>query len=837
MERSEDNCDEEYMRKFLEQSKENALPKIDGVDWSVCLPNHSPLINYLIHESYMTHTYIIPHTAYLEMLKSKSGLDSFTHKHIDMKEITLGVSSEEEINEFLSWAVFNNSNDQRDFPTHLISLDVEEIKIRNKDYEALIKAHKERRELPDPPKKPKELKITAPSYFAKNCHQLATKIIFGNGLTWFASIRFPWKVKTSKDGSLKYILPILDIKKSDPALSLLMSLGVYVGHGVINDRNGIQDELFNLYNIEITLPTAIEIDALTTLAGWNFPKSDLFTTNLICNGTLLNKRVSCADGKWPLELKDLPSPLLTYLIGDVRYGFITSTVFLAIIMRNLFPDPEICCNILEIDQREWTDFIVTFIVRNLSETNVNSHVKASATTRKDLFLSLREYENTSEGRQMCEDPPDRIVKFAKLIPDWSTVVHGGPRYLHIVRQFFVSQYETMKKMDTSHPKVKARFNREVDQSFLGAVYFNRNPIPYPHELPGAKEPGLICWPEFADTVFKLDPKLISNEDLFKLAEATGRHVQDGVIEAIRLDPTLLYKMTKHMNKIDLQTYEYRIWWEKTAFFDKIQIMYARATGIISFKVEQIEKITQKKQEYVFEEQMKAKSGNNREHFKDVCAVLNNRVTQEVPCKPRTSVQGDLYQANHGKNYWKNKKKRMNKKMKKDALRGVTTDQSKFKPKHDLRDYIGPRDQATSHDSRRLDYCHSGPSLEHESSSHEPAQDDQEEIEVPEIRIIRYIGSPDHEQISREVIELDVGIPDTPRSDRPPVGFSNRSKSKSKKKKKNSKSGEKISMSPKGEGYFDDTEEDDYYHYDHKQQEEDELMFRAVRESGVKFKKY
>merc|ERR1712098_1040475 len=119
---------------------------------------------------------------------------------------------------------------------------------------------------------------------------------------------------------------------------------------------------------------------------------------------------------------------------------------------------------------------------------------------------------------------------------------------------------------------------------------------------------------------------------------------------------------------------------------------------------------------------------------------------------------------------------MNKKMKKDALRGVTTDQSKFKPKHDLRDYIGPRDQATSHDSRRLDYCHSGPSLEHESSSHEPARDDQEEIEVPEIRIIRYIGSPDHEQISREVIELDVGIPDTPRSDRPPVGFSNRSKS-------------------------------------------------------------
>ena len=116
-------------------------------------------------------------------------------------------------------------------------------------------------------------------------------------------------------------------------------------------------------------------------------------------------------------------------------------------MRNLFPDPEICCNILEIDQREWTDFIITFIVRHLSETNVNPHVKASATTRVDLFLSLREYENTPEGRQMCGNPPDHIVKFAKLIPDWPTVVHGGPRYLHIVRQFFISQYETMKKMD------------------------------------------------------------------------------------------------------------------------------------------------------------------------------------------------------------------------------------------------------------------------------------------------------------------------------------------------------------------------------------------------------
>ena len=108
---------------------------------------------------------------------------------------------------------------------------------------------------------------------------------------------------------------------------------------------------FAVYFVENPDDTCLPLNKDFILKNPIQAKSDMFTTNLICNGGLLNKVISCADGKWCLPLEDLPAPFKAYLIGDVRYGYITSNILLAIIIQDLFPDPEVCCNLLELDQK------------------------------------------------------------------------------------------------------------------------------------------------------------------------------------------------------------------------------------------------------------------------------------------------------------------------------------------------------------------------------------------------------------------------------------------------------------------------------------------------------
>ena len=60
-------------------------------------------------------------------------------------------------------------------------------------------------------------------------------------------------------------------------------------------------------------------------------------------GTVLNKTVLTGDDLWGLPWADLPPSLLVYGIGDIRFGYICYSVLAGIILRVLFPEPDIVC--------------------------------------------------------------------------------------------------------------------------------------------------------------------------------------------------------------------------------------------------------------------------------------------------------------------------------------------------------------------------------------------------------------------------------------------------------------------------------------------------------------
>ena len=68
-------------------------------------------------------------------------------------------------------------------------------------------------------------------------------------------------------------------------------------------------------------------------------------------GTVLNKTLSTGDDLWGLPWAELPPGLQVYGIGDIRFGYICDSVLARIIMRDLFPEPDIVCRILKTEQR------------------------------------------------------------------------------------------------------------------------------------------------------------------------------------------------------------------------------------------------------------------------------------------------------------------------------------------------------------------------------------------------------------------------------------------------------------------------------------------------------
>ena len=82
-------------------------------------------------------------------------------------------------------------------------------------------------------------------------------------------------------------------------------------------------------------------------------------------GTVLNKNESLGDYLWGLPWAELPSNLQVYGIGDIRFRYICYSVLAGIMIRDLFPEPEIVCKILSAEQGGVVCWILEWIVKSL----------------------------------------------------------------------------------------------------------------------------------------------------------------------------------------------------------------------------------------------------------------------------------------------------------------------------------------------------------------------------------------------------------------------------------------------------------------------------------------
>ena len=258
--------------------------------------------------------------------------------------------------EFTDWVWKRIEENQDEMPTNAISLDVEDIVVTFYDYVRMVQPEWQGKQLA----LAKDLNIFTDEEaemlkgYTDRKINLPAKIMFGDGITWAGIISLP-----IHKASGAYVYTCNKIQRS--IVNLLNSLPVCYGLGIRNDVLTVQDVFTRLSGEEVKMKGFIQLDALAILSGWQFKYKHMTAMSMIMLGSTMNKVVSQGDGKWGLRYRDLPHSLKAYAIADLKFGYMTYNVFLACLMRELFPDPEICCRFSECGQRRYVTWFCSYI--------------------------------------------------------------------------------------------------------------------------------------------------------------------------------------------------------------------------------------------------------------------------------------------------------------------------------------------------------------------------------------------------------------------------------------------------------------------------------------------
>ena len=104
----------------------------------------------------------------------------------------------------------------------------------------------------------------------------------------------------------------------------------------------------------------VDLALRSAAAGFKLQARNMTTLGVQVIGT-----VSTGDDLRGLPWADLPPSLQVYGIGDIRFGYICYSVLAGIILRDLFPEPDIVCKTLKTEQRGAVSWILEWIVKSL----------------------------------------------------------------------------------------------------------------------------------------------------------------------------------------------------------------------------------------------------------------------------------------------------------------------------------------------------------------------------------------------------------------------------------------------------------------------------------------
>ena len=516
--------DQDYMATFLSNTKLDALV-FDSARYSrrQLMPNYCSLLDFVVADSQREDSWCVskvraPPIELFESMQKTKGLSLDLLDQVTVKEIKVGSESEESIHRIVNWVITQWDRDQTECPTGLMSMDVEAIQVLKSDYDRVIKSAAD--ELSDP-------------LYIKNLHgrkiekgsstQLPVKFMFGNGTTWALMVSLI--VKPVSNGQFQVIPP----RFQPTLLKYLKKFPRMVGVGIRSDVSQCEELIRSTSDHGFKFKGCIDISCFAVLAGWSMKFFNMQALSVQALGAVLNKSVSCGDNQWGCEWADIPKPLQVYCLGDVKFGHQAIVLFLTILLRDFFPDPDVVLSFLRTDAHSFMALFSDWMADALQDTEVVPTDLGQAKTRRELVFSIR---HRLQNGSLASSPPSRVAILAEIMGPWPSITYGGPRFLHQVRRHFLLQCDILKEAAVPNWEIMMPYHINVRMR-TAAAYGVPGLSGLDYSIPVDKhKSGLTVHPKLAHLILGED---LSSTAAAAIAEPYGRVRREMVYEWCRLN--------------------------------------------------------------------------------------------------------------------------------------------------------------------------------------------------------------------------------------------------------------------------------------------------------------
>ena len=423
--------DKELMQKFMKNSLSQALViNEQQMKFEHVLPNRFSLLDCAIARSELLDTWATSvegsvHELLCHFQKWKS-LKPALLDEVVVNEIIVGVTPEKEIQRILKWVSECHDQDQRWCPLGVMSMDIEEVRIRTVDFERILKNSAEINCKP--------IRITRWPSKGESCTQLPVKIMLGNGFSWALMV----SVSVIPVSGGKYEVGNLQFQPS--VVEFLKNLPILVGVGIRLDVLELVELVRRTSDESFQMKGWTDLSTLALLAGWNFPRYNMQAMSVQVLGSIMNKSVSRGDGEWGLPWAKIDDALKVYCLGDLKFGHMTAVVLSLLSLWDIFPDPDVVCSFTRKAPWQFAGKFFDWVFTALAGTEVDPRGLDAARSRAELVDCIR---TRSVHHVLSAHAPSRVAVLGKILGSWPSIRFGGPRYLHQVRTHFLSQCQIL----------------------------------------------------------------------------------------------------------------------------------------------------------------------------------------------------------------------------------------------------------------------------------------------------------------------------------------------------------------------------------------------------------
>ena len=342
-----------------------------------------PLMDIFAIETEKEYGWTYPSSDTMISLQRNRGLSREMLETCRVEEIVLnGDQSEEDQHKIIAWHYDQLRRDQAEMPGSPLSLDVEQVVCSLMDVLDLAGKRDHRGDHVKLHPRP------GPDYYFSRpdkSYQFPCRIMWGNGVTWAIMLTILTNPKKTKEGVdhivRKFCVPgyIVD---------LLEDLPIVTGFGIKGDVLSIEDTFSLLAGREVKLHGFVELSSLMLCAGWGLRTVNMPSVHAVVCGSVLNKMVSQADGRWGVTWDKLAPSMRVYALGDIKHGWLVYTTVIGLLLRDMFPDPESALYLCRGTQEEFVRAFNVFVVEALVGAELHPDVFANPSTRETLLKSL-----------------------------------------------------------------------------------------------------------------------------------------------------------------------------------------------------------------------------------------------------------------------------------------------------------------------------------------------------------------------------------------------------------------------------------------------------------------